>query len=856
MADDNPLHDEIEEARKLSAQRRRDAEEEELNRQRRRQRRKVRVIHNDTEAVAFQGGMKWREPTDFKVPSPFLQRRLPASGPRTFHLAWDPVSRTIAWPKDRLNSRPPMPGQGGTGFSTPLDHARYIERRSGPGIAHDVYIERRNRSQTAGEEAVSELRDDAPGDLPAVWSNISADPAVRDSYWRAIERSENEPGVLIRFRPSFPDRQLETLAENPQIPRKLRQYAMKVLKLRQTEARTGLPQKIRPLSVKPANALGIYESLVSTSSPEAANDALTFEHGRGGRIQFRFVGELPAELSDGEREELVAGWCREMDGVGLMYTAVIHPPDENNDKRNYHVHMVAHDRHGDHDPETGLWSFERVAYHREGRNEVRQKRIGKSKKETLITQSFSVTCSQISGVNFRPWLRQKYADHLNGFMRAKEIDRTYHPGTYADIGIDLTPTKHLGRARVLLEEIGVVTEVGEVNAAALWSDAERQIEKDVEIERGRLQAQIRRLKDALATSPSGTEAEQFVDRFENAVAIKCKYLRAINLFNHFEERARSRAVVVVKACDNIIEKSAGSKAPASIRVVALATARKAEAERHLQMIERQLAGCRRAVLEAKKALVKAEAQLRSLAGELDSWNKRLSAPERAAVREPSRSQEPAPTPRLNISAVLSRVIKDDLEIREVDGRFTVDGLNPAEAELFAKLQALPPVAKSITEIRDKQAKEVGRLEESLKRKLSDPQKLVHTKAGWQLIGRLAEVTLFDRYQHFAVIKQRLETEGHRRAAAPPSKAAPKTPPKQTRTPSPYPAVVAFELALLTKATEQRLEKLAAKIDADPVQRTAVLARDAVVVAAFQKHAPRIDPATQQRFLDGQKGVSL
>src|SRR3546814_5737372 len=46
------------------------------------------------------------------------------------------------------------------------------------------------------------------------------------------------------------------------------------------------------------------------------------------------------------------------------------------------------------------------------------------------------------------------------------------------MGIDRTPTDHLGTKAAALEAIGVPTAVGQLNAMAIWSDAERAIRRD------------------------------------------------------------------------------------------------------------------------------------------------------------------------------------------------------------------------------------------------------------------------------------------------------------------------------------------------------------------------------------------
>lgn len=131
------------------------------------------------------------------------------------------------------------------------------------------------------------------------------------------------------------------------------------------------PFAAQPFTVTTERAGITIEAMRRMSSYSEFDPPFQFKSGRGGRIQIRFVAELPHELTAEDRALIVQNFCEHIssleerrlpDGtvekVGLMYTAVIHAPDAPNDSRNYHLHVVAHDRPAKYLDDLGMWDFE------------------------------------------------------------------------------------------------------------------------------------------------------------------------------------------------------------------------------------------------------------------------------------------------------------------------------------------------------------------------------------------------------------------------------------------------------------------------------------------------------------------
>src|SRR3546814_10548709 len=71
----------------------------------------------------------------------------------------------------------------------------------------------------------------------------------------------------------------------------------------------------------------------------------------------------------------------------------------------------------------------------------------------------------------------KFASITNTVLQARGIHRRRDPRKYTEMGIDRTPTDHLGTKAAALEAIGDPTAVGHLNAMAIWSDAERALRR-------------------------------------------------------------------------------------------------------------------------------------------------------------------------------------------------------------------------------------------------------------------------------------------------------------------------------------------------------------------------------------------
>jgi len=151
-----------------------------------------------------------------------------------------------------------------------------------------------------------------------------------------------------------------------------------------------------------------------------------------GRVQSRLTFELPFEISGPDRGWIVRQFAKEFDDRKLLWHAAIHSPDPHSDPRNFHCHLVYHDR-----PAT-----RRAPYNWEFASNKNR---------------------DAQGASWIRMLRARLADYATRALKMVGKIKKYDPRTYAAMCIPKTPTKHIGPRAMALERSGVPTEKGSIN---------------------------------------------------------------------------------------------------------------------------------------------------------------------------------------------------------------------------------------------------------------------------------------------------------------------------------------------------------------------------------------------------------
>lgn len=205
-----------------------------------------------------------------------------------------------------------------------------------------------------------------------------------------------------------------------------------------------------------------------------------FHDGRGGRTQFRIVGELPEELDSAGRFAILQEFSQQFAKRNLPFVAVMHAPDHKNDERNWHFHLLYYDRpcrritnddiadlnakgYRANHLEVGMWDFSAVT-----------PKKGRTNGKAVPLKQNKIT--EVAQDGWIEMLRSEFARINNRHLSASRAKRRLDPRRYEEMGIVADPQEHLGTAQAAAETRGEVTEIGRGNEhrqyAAIMAEGE------------------------------------------------------------------------------------------------------------------------------------------------------------------------------------------------------------------------------------------------------------------------------------------------------------------------------------------------------------------------------------------------
>ncbi|KQN80674.1 hypothetical protein ASE90_13650 [Sphingomonas sp. Leaf67] len=438
------------------------------------------------------GRSAWTITADFGAPLPRPGRPRAADGVTTsFHFHSCSVTRSSI-----------AAATGGLAAS----HAAYVERveavEVGSALDHAGYVER-------GDAVEIAVR-------PLVFSNISDDPDRRRAYWEAVDRCERQGHEGLSIDASVIGGWLKRVAAD-ELPPDFVAHC-------HAERERRVASRKRPKSFKPKryradgrDCAAILDVLRRAPGWPDEDPPVIFTPGSAGRTQYRYVAELPHELGADDRAAIVRHFCdhlgsfaRDAEGqsTGMMYTAVIHAPGPGNDKQNFHLHVIAHDRPAKWMPDPGKWDFEIAEeFKRKGETRVRyphrQEKIVEVSRSLAPDKRSKHYNAAIAGKAFVPHLRERFASICNDRLALRGIQRRIDARSHEALGIDKKPELHLGTRASALERAGVSTAIGRYNAAASWQYAALAERRRTEVDLPRLSGEAFAQRDAVRSNCEG-----------------------------------------------------------------------------------------------------------------------------------------------------------------------------------------------------------------------------------------------------------------------------------------------------------------------------------------------------------------
>src|SRR5690606_3077575 len=318
---------------------------------------------------------------------------------------------------------------------------------------------------------------------------------------------------------------------------------------------------------------------------EREKTGIRFVKGRSGRVQHRFVGELPHEVSPLGRQRICAGIAEEFRKRGVPYVLVLHAPNYANDERNWHFHLVWHERptrvftgraedHLAHvvgrmskfakaalsDPAVqqckGLWDFEVPYTYRD-----------KSRRWRTVYPFEQNKDRWFKSKGFVPLLRKQLADLTNAELERAGCSRRVFNGTMADNGIDKLGGDKLHDKAKKEELAGIPTRIGTRNEQKQWEYQMRQLQRRHDAERLEVPKEWDLLVAAARPEDLPEESELARHRV-NWIHVRYEELALRHQARRAREiaaRALSRPTQMLDSAYNHLEAALNPAAPAKLR---------------------------------------------------------------------------------------------------------------------------------------------------------------------------------------------------------------------------------------------------------------------------------------------------
>ena len=547
------------------------------------------------------------------------------------------------------------------------EHSRYLERDGAVARTTDAgkatldigsaVAERMNAQEGSDYiERQEALAGGLSGDL-ALLTNISDDPQQRREFWQIVEEHANEPGPdRMTVRPDANPPMWSSVLVDPDCPRSVRQAFDKAHAGQPLEISPGSNEAMRKLlsrhgwkPVRRKNSEEEQECYAAAVAYHEQQTGIAFHDGRGGRIQFRMVGELPHEVSHEARLRIMQGMAHSFEEAGLPYTAVMHAPDYANNDKNWHFHLIYHDRPATrfvndlNDPtHAHLLPCAADGPRKRERKAKALARIGSPEMEQFVGQwNFAVPLEtkkkSRNTVTSYPYYQEKLrrvpilnvenqrallAKLTNLELERAGQMRRVDPRTHPEMGIDREPDEHLSSRRSQLEDAGVPTKMGQRNERRQWDYQMRLIERAHAKGVQELETEVLQMRQSLAArKPSAekeTAAESVIKAYRHCQRAALEQHRIAQLLFEHHARSESRAKKVEEVCRRHLAAIKAGKATKQVQKLEQAYRdRLDQAREHLHGLSALLVNEIAEIARSRDAAEKFDSDARRLRGEFD-----------------------------------------------------------------------------------------------------------------------------------------------------------------------------------------------------------------------------------------------
>lgn len=490
---------------------------------------------------------RYRQSIDLRRFAPHDGRPHGAGGSTSFHFAFETIVKA-----------------GGNGGTRAAVFDRYV---TNPDKVERVSSELHERYLVQAKGGAPEHSPE--GRAAFVVSTIGATLEERERFWIKREEGARSAGVeALILRPANGDRdRWRALAEDADTPAAVAEIARRLGRADERDAQT------KPIIVEVTdNTVRAWAATLRRRCGDtAANRMVHHRRPRAGRVQTRFVVELPEEFAAADRCAVVQGFADALRpkeaGQCLPLTAVIHVPDLSNDRRNFHCHLnlapalygVAGDGSIDHGD----------------KRELRPGELAKMVAPERAAEIDRLRPGERIAEDGRA-LRRFFAELCNARLEGLGVDRRLDPRSYAEMGIDQEPQEHLSSQAAALVAAGCSVEIDHRNAVRSWTGEDRRRLATLAEEQGIAEAQLGRIDAALVGDISASLRGRLVRVRKEFTALAGDVARdatALGEYDLLAGMARSAA------------ERLRTKTSRSIEAARCATPTTAAAQRELHLIE-------------------------------------------------------------------------------------------------------------------------------------------------------------------------------------------------------------------------------------------------------------------------------
>ncbi len=355
-----------------------------------------------------------------------------------------------------------------------------MERRAAErsATAQQDYIERAGAAEGIERDPSRRITDEDLDELEeASFGTIGKTVEERRRFWHAVEAAEASPkGDRITIKPG----------ENPAWWAKAVDAIDRAPATAQRElkdARERADGEPFELKLPTDKAFALHQWAISLD----AEAPIEVSPGRGGRTQTRVIAELPHELDGRERLQVVRDFTDKLAEKGFPFWAVVHAPDQNNDARNYHVHIAYYDRPSQRMKTASgkdVWDFE-----------IQEERRYPNRTKYLVRPHQQNRLRETNNQDWIAELRSHWETVTNAVLKDAGHTKRYNLGTYESMGISLEPQKHINPKTFNKERKGELTDEGPILARRQWDAEQENVLRDHQHQAARRFRKINALAD-------------------------------------------------------------------------------------------------------------------------------------------------------------------------------------------------------------------------------------------------------------------------------------------------------------------------------------------------------------------------